>query len=108
MFSYQVAVHSWDREIIYYLLRSIFISDYAVRQEDQGVHRNQRSANEGYFGLQEQSGSNLVSLDSSGDTSLMDNYFTDTPTLNDCSFHIMCSQALAYVDESPQLPFEDL
>ena len=94
--------------IISVLVTFTCIADYAVAQEDTVIERNERCPDEGYYGSQEKTKSNLVALDSSGDNSLLENYFTETPSLNNCSFHIMWSQASAYPDEGQNLPFKDL
>ena len=64
--------------IISVLVTFTCIAEYTAAQEDTVIERNERCPDEGYYGSQEKTESNLVALDSSGDNSLLENYYSIT------------------------------
>ena len=79
------------------------VADFADQQDCQNLEKL-ADVDDGYSGSQ----STSLGLQDSQDEALFKEYFDETPTLNDCSFHLVCAQASAYLENIDSLPFEHL
>ena len=77
--------------------------------DEAEIRGREQCEDQGYFGSQEDSNmSTKVSLKSSEDENLVQNYFTESPNLQDLSFHVMCADASGFPDSLNEFPFEHL
>ena len=49
-----------------------------------------------------------ISLEIGEEDDIFNNYFKEQPTLNDCSFHLLCAQASDYPEQTEDFLFENL